>query len=79
MRSFHRMDIGVDFIKEKRNYTRTWNIGVYNAYNRKNPFFIFIDTDPILNNNGARIGSERVLKQASLFPLIPSFSYKIEF
>ena len=40
MKPYHRLDIGVQFHKEKKWGERTWEISVYNAYNRKNPFFL---------------------------------------
>lgn len=71
MRSYHRLDVGITFTKEKRKYTRSWSFGAYNAYNRKNPFFLFVDFDFDTDRN--------VLKQSSLFPIIPYFSWKFEF
>ncbi|NQY66444.1 MAG: TonB-dependent receptor, partial [Flavobacteriales bacterium] len=70
MPSYHRLDFGVNLKKEKKWGTRTINWGVYNAYNRKNPFYLAFE-DEI--NNG------RKLYQYSLFPLIPSFTYNFEF
>lgn len=69
MRSYHRLDAGISFTKAKRWGERTWNLGLYNAYNRQNPYFYFVDYD---NGN-------RKLKQFSLFPVIPSFSYNFKF
>ncbi|MBI34095.1 MAG: TonB-dependent receptor [Flavobacteriales bacterium] len=65
--NYHRLDIGMSFKKEKRWGVRTWNIGVYNAYNRWNPYFVYID-----NYNGSA-------RQVSLFPIIPSVSYGFKF
>ena len=65
----HRLDIGINFHKKKAYGIRTWNISVYNVYNQKNPFLIF----PSYQN-----GSQ-VLKQYSLFPIIPSVSYTYKF
>lgn len=72
---YHRLDIGIDFIKEKKFGTRTWSIGAYNAYNRANPFFIFADSrfDP---NTGQTMN---VINQASLFPIIPYINFRYEF
>ncbi len=67
--AYHRLDIGVNFKKEKKWGERTWSFGVYNAYNRKNPFFMQFE---------AR-GNKQVLVQYSLFPLIPSVSYNFVF
>jgi len=71
MTPYHRMDVGIQFHKDKGNYKRTWEISIYNLYNRKNPFFYYIDTDWATQRS--------VLKQVSLFPLIPSVSYSIDF
>ncbi|MFO7615632.1 MAG: TonB-dependent receptor [Bacteroidales bacterium] len=71
--AYHRLDIGVNFRKEKKWGERTWSVGLYNAYNRKNPFYL--DFDKIMNENG---NVETVLKLYSLFPLIPSISYSFK-
>lgn len=70
MPAYHRLDLGVNFRKEKKHGRRTLSLGAYNAYNRKNSFFIRFGYD---DNN------ERALFQYSLFPIIPSISYKFEF
>ncbi len=75
--SYHRLDAGLNFHKEKKYGVRTWNISVYNAYNRKNPFFINWDYDN--EYIGGNYYSTMVLKQYSLFPIIPSISYSYRF
>ena len=70
MRAYHRFDVGLNFRKEKRWGERTISIGVYNAYNRKNPYFIYFGYDE--HNN-------KQAKQVSLFPMIPSISYNFKF
>lgn len=69
MAPYHRLDIGLQFHKTTSLGERTWSISVYNVYNRKNPFFYYIDYE-----NG-----KNVLKQISLFPIIPSISYNLKF
>lgn len=71
MNPYHRLDIGINFIKTRSNRTRTWSVGAYNAYANNNPFFVYFDTDFDTN--------ERVLKQVSLFPLIPYVTYSLKF
>ncbi|MBI5540271.1 MAG: TonB-dependent receptor [Bacteroidia bacterium] len=68
--SYHRLDIGVNMHKKKKWGVRTWSIGIYNVYNRKNPFYIYFDRDDNGHNR---------LTQISLFPIIPSFSYSFKF
>lgn len=70
MPPYHRLDFGINFHKQKRTGVRTWNISVYNLYNRQNPYFITPDT----NNNG-----QPILTQVSLFSLIPSVTYSFKF
>jgi hypothetical protein len=82
--SYHRLDLGFNMHKEKKHGIRTWNISVYNSYNRKNPFFIFWGNEyynePDPNNPQSGYGySKPVLKKISLFPLIPSVSYSYSF
>jgi outer membrane receptor for ferrienterochelin and colicin len=69
--AYHRLDIGFNFHKELKRAVRTWSVGVYNLYNRKNPFVLYFETD--YNSN------KRHLKQLSLFPMIPSISYNLKF
>lgn len=77
MDAYHRLDFGVNFHKIKKWGKRTWSLGVYNAYSRKNPYYIYIDESTQLVNN--EIVNNRVAKQVSLFPIIPSVSYKFKF
>jgi len=73
MRAYHRMDVGIQFHKEKKWGERIWEISVYNAYNRMNPFFYYTDT----KTEGTK--TYGVLRQVSLFPIIPSFTYTFKF
>lgn len=68
--AYHRMDISFNFVKKKKWGERTWNLSVYNAYNRQNPFYLYFGNKP----NG-----DKVLNQISLFPFIPAFSYIAKF
>ena len=75
MRAYHRFDINIDFIKEKKRYTRTWSLGAYNVYNRVNPFFLEVRNEP----TGPNGQTNRQLVEVGLFPIIPSIAYKFEF
>lgn len=82
--SYHRFDLGINMHKEKTRGIRTWNISIYNLYNRKNPFFIFWQEDYSLIPDPVNPGqyifqSTAVLKKVSLFPIIPSVSYSFKF
>ncbi len=70
MRAYHRLDLTIRFIKRRGIREKVWTIGIYNAYSRKNPFFYFFSKD--------RVGNP-VVKQASLFPIIPAVSFSFGF
>ncbi len=69
MDDYHRLDVSFNWTKHKKRGTRTWNISVYNVYNRKNPFWI---------TEGLRNGKSETLQYSSL-PLLPSFQYGYRF
>lgn len=82
--AYHRLDLGINFSKEKKHGIRIWNISIYNAYNHHNPFFVFwgteLHTEPDPANPGQYvIYQESVLKKISLFPIMPSLSYTFKF
>jgi hypothetical protein len=63
MRDYHRLDLSVNFKKDKKWGQRIWNVSIYNVYSRQNPFFYMPGT-----SNGT-------IKQVSIMPIIPSVSY----
>lgn len=68
---YHRLDLGINFRKTTRKGNeRIWNISVYNAYCRMNPFSAKIEMLP----DGSFRG-----KSTAVFPIIPSFSYTYKF
>ncbi len=70
MSPYHRLDVGVQFSKKlKKGRKRVIEVSLYNTYNRQNPFFYYSGWD-----NG-----QTVLKQVSLFPILPGFSYYLKF
>lgn len=70
MRDYHRLDLSVSFSKKRKWGERKWSFGLYNAYNRKNPFFMYF--------GGSESGTGK-LWEVTLFPIIPSFSYSYKF
>ncbi len=79
MRSYHRLDIGVNFTKKKRWGERTWNISIYNLYNRQNPYFYDLMTPYEAEEIGDWNDKSLRYYQQSLFPFMPSVSYNIKF
>ena len=68
--AYHRLDIGVNWHKVREWGKTTWSLGLYNVYNRQNPFYLFFGYDDYGN---------RALKQMSIFMLIPSISFSFEY
>ncbi len=77
MPSYHRMDVGFNFHKQKKHGIRTWNLSLYNAYSRQNPFFLYFESTTDAEYN--QTGKARKLTQLSLFPIIPSITYSYKF
>lgn len=69
--AYHRLDVGINFRRTtKRGFERIWNVSIYNAYCRMNPFYTKIERQVDGSFRGKAIG---------LFPIIPSFSYTLNF
>ncbi len=66
---YHRLNLSAKFQKEKKRGTHTWTIGVYNAYNQMNPYYVYYEVK----------NQERALYKFVLFPLIPSVSWSFRF
>lgn len=66
----HRLDVNAQFTWHKKRSTHLLNVGVYNCYNRQNPFIIKLG----YNQNG-----EKAFYQMSILPLLPQVSYQYKF
>ena len=68
--AYHRLDVSVRFRKQ-----RTWGeqalvVGAWNAYNKKNPFQLVIESPYIEPGK---------FRQYTLFPVLPSLAYQVKF
>ncbi|MFD2718164.1 TonB-dependent receptor domain-containing protein [Hymenobacter monticola] len=71
MAAYHRLDLDLSHTKKKRWGEVVNSFSVYNLYNRKNPYFIYL---------GRAEGSQQLsYRQVSLFPILPSFSKTFRF
>lgn len=71
--AFHRLDLSATLEgKPGKKYKSSWNFGIYNAYNRKNPFAINFKDNP---DNP----SQTQAVQTSLFGIIPSVTWNFKF
>ena len=84
LKDYHRLDLGINYttITKRGQNKAIWNFSIYNVYNRHNPVYYYYNT----NNTGEifkpEYGSELKpisLYQLSLFPIIPTLSYKVFF
>jgi len=76
--AYHRLDFAA-ILTPKKNIKRKWKsewvFSVYNAYNRKNPYFIYFDQTGSPFNGTLSIQA----KQVSLFPVIPAITWNVKF
>lgn len=90
MPNFHRFDLSAtrysDKTKEitvedgtkkevKKKLETSWTFSIYNAYNRKNPFFIYYANTGSIQNGDVSIQA----RQVSLFPILPSVTWNFKF
>ena len=76
--SYHRLDLAAILTPKKnakRRWKTEWVFSVYNAYNRKNPYFIYFDQTGSPFNGTLEIQA----KQVSLFPVIPAITLNVKF
>ena len=74
MAPYHRLDLSISFIKTRKWGERRWVIGIYNAYNRRNPFFIDVETTMDYSPSTGVPRLQSSLYQYNLTPISPSFS-----
>lgn len=83
MRDYHRLDVGLTWSHyNRRNNKVEWNFSVYNLYNRHNPMFYYYNSSRSLNIGNPQWNHDFrpiSLYQLSIFPVMPSFSYKVYF
>ena len=75
----HRLNIGVNYHKRLRRGESIWNFGVYNAYNRLNPNFVYYKADTKGDSESSLYTRKAKLKSVTILPIIPSFSYTYNF
>ncbi len=91
MASYHRLDFSAtyrcsdtksvldpqtgNYIQKKKKVTSSWNFSVYNVYSRKNPYFLYNSVDGDVSKGTSKV----VLKQVSLFPILPSVTWNFSF
>jgi hypothetical protein len=65
----------MNFIKKKgKHYERTWSLGVFNAYGRKNVMYV-----ELVNTSGDASNGDFKLRGMSFLQFIPYLTYKLAF
>lgn len=81
MPAYHRADVSATYTcKPKKLFRKipfqsSWNFSVYNLYNRKNPYFIYFDTEGSVQDGSLSVHAYQV----SLFPILPSVTWNFSF
>lgn len=79
---YHRLDLSFNWHKKlefREGAERTFNISIYNAYNNMNPFLVYTYEESTYEGQTNTFKTERSLRQLTLFPILPTFSYTISF
>jgi hypothetical protein len=76
----HRLDLSFNWHRKfSDKVSSTLNLSIYNAYNNRNPFLVYVYTDSYYDYNRDETVETRTLRQLTLFPIIPTLSYAISF
>ena len=67
---YHRLDAALNARWGKGKVRQGLQIGVYNAYNRSNPFYLYVDA-------GSSVKGKAI--QYTLLPVLPVFRYELKF
>ncbi|MEO6650981.1 MAG: TonB-dependent receptor plug domain-containing protein [Chitinophagaceae bacterium] len=74
MPPYHRLDISFTYTPKPfstRRYKSSWNLSIYNVYNRSNPYFVYFEADESLQTIKG--------KEVYLFPIVPSVTWNFKF
>ncbi|WP_225986439.1 TonB-dependent receptor [Rufibacter sp. LB8] len=74
--AYHRLDLGLVWKLRPKRGSADLTFSVYNAYNRRNPYFVYFET---IEDEETRQITGFAAKQVSLFPIIPSVTYNFKF
>lgn len=75
--SYHRLDLSATYTptpKKNRKWQGSWAFSVYNAYDRHNPYFLYVD-----NSGNVSQGIDIKVYEVYILPIIPSVTYNFKF
>ncbi|MFN4145178.1 MAG: TonB-dependent receptor [Runella sp.] len=79
MPDYHRLDIGANYHQlTKRGRESTWSFGIYNLYNRANPYYLeaVVNTKQVAPSQFVYDGI--TINQRAILPFLPYFSYQLK-
>lgn len=79
--NYHRADLGITLkSKATKKFKSSWNLSVYNLYNRENPYVIYFPqaTEDQAQRFGVKEG-ETIAVNVALFKAIPSITWNFKF
>jgi hypothetical protein len=73
---YHRLDLSAIYTAKKtEKYESSWAFSIYNAYNRMNQYIVFLDQEGSVADNSLKT----VVKQITIFPILPSITWNFKF
>ncbi|MFN8395949.1 MAG: TonB-dependent receptor [Bacteroidia bacterium] len=75
LQDYHRLDISMSITKPSKWGEYFWNVGIFNVYNRRNPYFLFLRADYSEDPNSPSIK----VRKMSLLPILPEFNFGFKF
>lgn len=83
MPAYHRMDVGIVFKSFHKWGESDLTLSIYNVYDRRNPYFLYLDTEfkpvELAGEIVGELPSKVSAKQVSLFPILPSITWNFKF
>ena len=83
MMPYHRLDFGATYTpKKEKKFKSSWNFSIYNLYNRKNPYFIYLGLENSIEGENGTIQNGNLIPKAyqvSIFPILPSITWNFNF
>jgi hypothetical protein len=72
---YHRLDVNLSLHKPVKWGQIFWNFGIFNVYNRRNPYFLFLRADYSTDPNSPAIK----VRKMSLLPILPELNFCFKF
>jgi hypothetical protein len=77
---YHRLDLGAEWQKKGKNGEPFgFRFSLFNAYNRLNAYYLYLDHTNQYDNSGHIIGSHTSVKKKTFLPAIPSINFFYRF